>query len=122
MGAGRSVSALCFSSQATCIAIKSNLEGTLGRYLVNVTSAAALCSEAVCSGQGRCRRRDAFPGAYLHLDPGSWSMVRTVGPHGARWHTLRTRQGNGYVRDMLAGFDCQCFPGWGGPRCTEKRS
>nr|XP_023699037.1 hyaluronidase-1-like [Paramormyrops kingsleyae] len=109
-------------SQATCIAIKSNLEGTLGRYLVNVTSAAALCSEAVCSGRGRCRRGDTFPGAHLHLDPGSWSVVRTVGPHGARWHSLRTRQGNGYVRDMLAGFDCQCFPGWGGPRCTEKRS
>ncbi|XP_048878868.1 hyaluronidase-1 isoform X1 [Brienomyrus brachyistius] len=109
-------------SQATCIAIKSNLEGTLGRYLVNVTSAAALCSEAVCSARGRCRRRDTFSGAYLHLDPGSWTMVRTVGPHGARWHTLRTRQGNGYVRDMLADFDCLCFPGWGGPRCTEKRS
>uniref|UniRef100_A0A8B9HJ49 Hyaluronidase n=1 Tax=Astyanax mexicanus TaxID=7994 RepID=A0A8B9HJ49_ASTMX len=58
-----------FFSQGTCQAVKDYLDTTLGRYVVNVTEAASVCSQALCSARGRCQRRDPGSGAYLHLDP-----------------------------------------------------
>uniref|UniRef100_A0A3B3ZLK3 Hyaluronidase n=1 Tax=Periophthalmus magnuspinnatus TaxID=409849 RepID=A0A3B3ZLK3_9GOBI len=51
------------------------IDETLGPYLVNVTSAAALCSQTLCSSHGRCQRRSANSGVYLHLDPSVWKIL-----------------------------------------------
>ncbi|NXL82841.1 HYAL1 protein, partial [Leptocoma aspasia] len=56
------------TSKETCLKLKDYVEGPLGHYIVNVTASAELCSQSLCSGQGRCVRRDNQQG-YLHLDP-----------------------------------------------------
>ncbi|XP_029108222.1 hyaluronidase-1 isoform X2 [Scleropages formosus] len=109
-------------SQATCLSVKSYIDGILGRYVVNVTTAASLCSGVLCSGRGRCRRRADSPGAYLHLDPRSWSVERSAGPRGIRWFALRKQQDRGQSKDTSSRFECQCFPGWEGERCSRRRS
>uniref|UniRef100_A0A3P8X6C5 Hyaluronidase n=1 Tax=Cynoglossus semilaevis TaxID=244447 RepID=A0A3P8X6C5_CYNSE len=78
-------------SKAACEAVKLYVDQTLGSYLVNVTSAASLCSQALCSSQGRCRRTDPGSRTYLHLDPAAWK----------------------------SSFQCVCFPGWSGESCSR---
>ncbi|KAL0191723.1 hypothetical protein M9458_014421, partial [Cirrhinus mrigala] len=51
-----------------CVAVRDYLDETLGRYIVNVTEAAFLCSQTVCT-------REPSGVAFLHLDPAEWSIV-----------------------------------------------
>lgn len=105
--------------QATCDTVKSFIDETLGHYLVNVTTAATLCSRALCSSQGRCQRRNPGSRAYLHLDPASWKVVSEKTPEGGRSYRvlggMRTRE----LTLMTSEFKCQCYPGWGGESCTK---
>uniref|UniRef100_A0A3Q3WPK5 Hyaluronidase n=1 Tax=Mola mola TaxID=94237 RepID=A0A3Q3WPK5_MOLML len=99
-------------SKATCDTVKSFIDETLGHYLVNVTTAATLCSRALCSSQGRCQRRNPGSRAYLHLDPASWKVVSEKTPEGGRSYRvlggMRTRE----LTLMTSEFKCQCYPGW----------
>lgn len=106
-------------SKATCEAVKSYLDGTLGSYLVNVTSAAALCSQMLCSSRGRCQRTDPSSGAYLHLDPARWKVVSDRTPGGRRNYTVLGRTQTQEVELMMSEFRCQCYPGWGGESCSR---
>ncbi|TRZ03167.1 hypothetical protein DNTS_026025, partial [Danionella cerebrum] len=58
-----------------CEAVQGYLDDILGRYIVNITEAAFLCSRSVCSAQGRCVRRDPTRTTFLHLNPDLWSIV-----------------------------------------------
>lgn len=49
--------------------MKKYIDGPLGHYVINVTSAAKLCSKALCKKNGRCVRKRLDSGAYLHLNP-----------------------------------------------------
>lgn len=107
-------------SQATCNAVKSYLDDSLGPYLVNVTAAAALCSQTMCSSQGRCQRRDPDSRAYLHLDPAAWKVLPEKKTAGGRQNyrvlgQMRTQE----VTMMKAGFWCRCYPGWSGESCSK---
>lgn len=108
-----------FCSQGACEAVKYYIDQTLGPYLVNVTSAATLCSQAVCSSKGRCARRNPNSRAYLHLDPAAWKVVAERKPGGRRNYRvlggIRTRE----VTLMKSQFQCKCYPGWGGESCSE---
>ncbi|KAF0034813.1 hypothetical protein F2P81_012571 [Scophthalmus maximus] len=106
-------------SQATCEAVKFYIEETLGPYLVNVTSAAALCSQIMCSSQGRCQRRDPNSGAYLHLHPAAWKVVSERRPHGGNRYRVLGRTRAHEVTSMKSAFQCKCFPGWSGESCSE---
>lgn len=107
-------------SQATCDAVKSFIDKTLGPYLVNVTTAAALCSQTLCSSQGRCQRKSPKSDAFLHLDPSVWKI---------KSHKRLTGQGRNYrvlgqlrqqeVTLMKAKFTCNCYPGWTGQTCSK---
>ncbi|KAI4886779.1 hypothetical protein NFI96_026510 [Prochilodus magdalenae] len=109
-----------------CQAVKDYLDDTLGRYVVNVTEAASMCSRTLCSSQGRCQRRDSGSGAYLHLDPADWTITRradladeaTVGPS---YVVQRRRMSDKRERDrFIELFKCQCFPGWEGNHCQKR--
>ncbi|MGH0177188.1 UNVERIFIED_CONTAM: hypothetical protein FKN15_074516 [Acipenser sinensis] len=106
-------------SQEVCQAVKEYVDGMLGRYLVNVTAAVTLCSNTVCSGRGRCQRKDSGSATYLHLDPRSWAVVSNPGPKRVQF-SVRGRPGKWELAEMEAQFGCQCYQGWGGRHC-EKR-
>ncbi|XP_049578404.1 hyaluronoglucosaminidase 6 isoform X2 [Syngnathus scovelli] len=101
-------------SQRNCVTVKTYIDGALGHYVVNVTSAAKLCSKALCKKNGRCVRKSLDSGAYLHLNPRSFSVRRAaVGP---RFH-VAGRLHRRDVLDMKHKFSCQCYQGWTGVHC-----
>ncbi|TNM88763.1 hypothetical protein fugu_005017 [Takifugu bimaculatus] len=104
-------------SKATCAAVKSFIDETLGHYLVNVTTAAALCSQTLCSSRGRCQRRDPRSRTYLHLDPASWKVVSERGAK--KSYRVVGRMRTQEPRLMRAQFECQCFTGWRGESCSQ---
>uniref|UniRef100_A0A8C5PJ58 Hyaluronidase n=1 Tax=Leptobrachium leishanense TaxID=445787 RepID=A0A8C5PJ58_9ANUR len=46
------------STKESCETVKKYIDGPLGHYIVNVTSAAKLCSKVLCKMNGRCIRKD----------------------------------------------------------------
>nr|XP_035947894.1 hyaluronidase-1 isoform X2 [Halichoerus grypus] len=101
----------------SCQAIKEYVDTTLGPFILNVTSGALLCSQALCSGHGRCARRPSHPEALLILNPASFSiqLTRGGGP--------LTLQGALSLEDqmqMAVEFQCRCYRGWKGARCEQQ--
>ncbi|XP_028261753.1 hyaluronidase-1 [Parambassis ranga] len=105
-------------SKATCNAVKSYIDDTLGPYLVNVTAAAVLCSQSICSSQGRCQRRNLNSAAYLHLNPAAWKVLAEQKPEGGRNYRVSGQMWRHEVKLMKSQFDCKCYPGWGGRDCS----
>lgn len=112
-------------TKKACEAVRDYLDVTLGRYIVNVTEAAFLCSRKVCSSQGRCVRRDQRASVYLHLDPDIWSIIpraQLPGPiTGGPSYVAHRRlwMGQDETRGFTDSFRCQCFPGWEGEQCQK---
>ncbi len=101
-----------FIIQAICSSLNQYLQGPLGRYLFNVSTAAEQCSRFLCSSHGRCLRRHPDTDTYLHLDP----QTHTIVGQGSK---LRVK-GDASVeeqRRMSGDFQCQCFSGYQGERC-----
>ncbi|XP_075795652.1 hyaluronidase-1 isoform X2 [Pelodiscus sinensis] len=104
-------------TRESCLALKGYVDGSLGHYIVNVTSSAHLCSLAVCSSHGRCVRRAGHPEAFLHLSSASFAIRK----HRSRPRLRLQGQSAKQERAQLAKeFRCQCYPGWAGPRCDSK--
>nr|XP_046239390.1 hyaluronidase-1 [Scatophagus argus] len=106
-------------SEATCKAIKSYIDNTLGPYLVNVTAAATLCSQALCSSKGRCQRKNLNSRAYLHLDPAVWKVVSEKRPGGWHKYTVLGQMKTHKMTLMKSEFQCNCYRGWAGESCSE---
>ncbi|XP_061641463.1 hyaluronidase-2-like isoform X2 [Phyllopteryx taeniolatus] len=103
------------SNKTTCSELDAYLRGPLGKYLLNVSTAAEVCSQALCSSHGRCLRQDPDAEVYLHLNPDTHSVraglggkLEVVGEPGQA-----DRAGFG------AGFLCQCYSGFEGERCEK---
>lgn len=93
------------------------MDSTLGPFIMNVTSAALLCSEALCSGHGRCARRPSYPEALLTLNPASFSIQLTSDgrpPSLSGTLTLNDRT------EMAMKFKCRCYRGWRGKWCEKQ--
>ncbi|KAM4720699.1 hyaluronidase-2-like isoform 1-T3 [Rhinophrynus dorsalis] len=109
-------------SRDTCQKIKTYLDEDLGRYIVNVTTAAELCSQTLCSGNGRCLRQENNTDAFLHLNPASFQIVRA--PEGSEGPSLQA-EGKLSAEDARAfrsHFRCQCYVDWYGSSCGTQRS
>ncbi|XP_054473121.1 hyaluronidase-1 [Anoplopoma fimbria] len=106
-------------SQATCNSIKTYIDESLGPYLVNVTAAAILCSQTICSSQGRCQRKNPTSGIYLHLDPAVWKVVSEKKPNSRKNYTVLGQMRTNEVTFLKSEFDCNCYPGWGGESCSK---
>lgn len=104
-------------TKESCQAIKEFVDTTLGPFVLNVTSGARLCSEALCSGQGRCARRPGHPEALLLLSPSSFSIE--LPPDGGPL-TLRGALSPEDRKRMAVEFQCHCYPGWRGARCEQR--
>lgn len=104
--------------QDSCQIIKNYLEGDLGRYIVNVTTAAQLCSTVLCQGRGRCLRQDSTADVFLHLNSTSFQLRRRDGDHPQR--PLFWAEGQLSSADTLflrTHFRCRCYQGWQGSGC-----
>uniref|UniRef100_A0A3P8UL04 Hyaluronidase n=1 Tax=Cynoglossus semilaevis TaxID=244447 RepID=A0A3P8UL04_CYNSE len=104
-------------SSGNCITLNNYLQGPLGRYLLNVTTAAERCSQAMCKSHGRCLRRVPDEGVYLHLSASTHSIssqrgrLKVTGAPGQTELTLyRTH------------FQCQCYQGYKGEACAQKEN
>uniref|UniRef100_A0A4X2LQU7 Hyaluronidase n=1 Tax=Vombatus ursinus TaxID=29139 RepID=A0A4X2LQU7_VOMUR len=84
-----------FCPQKSCQAIKDYMDTTLSPFLLNVSSSSRLCSQALCSGHGRCARRTDHP------TPSS-SLAHPASPSG-----------------MANEFECRCYSGWDGKQCDR---
>ncbi|XP_075430296.1 hyaluronidase-2 isoform X2 [Ascaphus truei] len=103
-------------SKDTCQVIRTYLEEDLGRYIVNVTTAAELCSHTLCGGNGRCLRRGNNTDAYLHLNPASFRIER--GADGLRAQGQLSAED---ARALRLQFRCQCYVDWFGTSCGTQR-
>ncbi|XP_063071524.1 hyaluronidase-1 [Engraulis encrasicolus] len=114
-------------SKVSCDTVRSYVDETLGRYIVNVTTATDMCSRTLCHGNGRCQRKDPMSGAYLHLDPTVWSILPRA-QHGGKMHAqgpaFKAQRKPGVTQDnlksQLSPFKCQCHPGWMGVHCNVR--
>ncbi|KAG9333842.1 hypothetical protein JZ751_009992 [Albula glossodonta] len=102
------------SSKATCRSLSNYLQGQLGQYLLNVSTAAEQCSKALCASRGRCLRRRPDDDVYLHLSSNSQRIVTEGGE-------LRVSgQPDAAETDQLReNFRCQCYSGYRGDTCAN---
>ncbi|XP_012667376.1 hyaluronidase-1 isoform X1 [Otolemur garnettii] len=101
----------------SCQAIKKYVDTTLGPFILNVTSGALLCSQALCSGHGRCVRRPSHPEALLLLNPASFSIQLKPG---GRPLTLQGALSLEDRAQMAMEFKCHCYHGWQGAWCQQQ--
>lgn len=112
-----------FLPQEACQSIKTYMEGELGRYIVNVTTAAQHCSQELCHGHGRCLRKDSNSNAFLHLNPATFRIQRRQMPDGQE--PLLWADGEFSSADtayLRTHFQCHCYLGWEGEACKQSVS
>ncbi|XP_075062071.1 hyaluronidase-1-like [Mixophyes fleayi] len=102
------------STPESCKIVKKYIDGPFGHYIVNVTSAAKLCSKVLCRKNGRCVRKNPHSQAYLHLNPKNFKIKSHVSGKG---QYVTGHHGKEDVRYMKHKFVCQCFEGWTGMFC-----
>ncbi|KAF1567312.1 UNVERIFIED_CONTAM: Hyaluronidase-1, partial [Eudyptes robustus] len=104
------------TSKEMCLRLKGYVEGPLGHYIVNVTASADLCSQSLCSGQGRCVRQENKRG-FLHLDPFRFTIdLQASKP----WLVAQNLESGDDVSRLAEEFTCQCYDKWQGPRCDTQ--
>nr|XP_013799926.1 PREDICTED: hyaluronidase-1 [Apteryx mantelli mantelli] len=106
------------NSQEMCLKLKNYLDGDLGHYIVNVTASTQLCSQNLCSGQGRCVRKKNKHG-FLHLDPFRFSIETHPSKPQFVVRSLTSDNDNSQLAEE---FSCQCYDSWQGRRCDTKGS
>ncbi|KAK1161368.1 hypothetical protein AOXY_G18868 [Acipenser oxyrinchus oxyrinchus] len=106
-------------TQHTCEELQEYVSGVLGRYVVNVTTAARQCSARLCSGNGRCARGDQNSDARFHLSPYSFQIIPPPSP-GRGAPSARGELSERDLRQLQDSFRCVCYRGWSGLRCQNQ--
>ncbi|XP_036257165.1 hyaluronidase-1-like [Molothrus ater] len=104
------------SSKESCLTVKRYIDGPLGHYVINVTSAAKLCSKVLCKKNGRCIRRNSDSSAYLHLSPRDFKIHVHHSERGPRFR-VTGKPSLESIEAMKQRFICQCYQGWTGIFC-----
>ncbi|XP_051841268.1 hyaluronidase-4-like [Antechinus flavipes] len=106
-------------NQSTCLKMRRYLLSRLGPYVLNVTTAAALCSRTQCGGHGRCRRRAPDSPSYLHLEPATFQIRVATAANRTR-ASIQGRLGPRQQEALSRDFICHCYQGWRGDGCQER--
>ncbi|XP_077583262.1 hyaluronidase-2 [Stigmatopora nigra] len=102
-----------YSSNSNCLALKDYLSGTLGRYLLNVSTASEECSRARCNLHGRCLRQQPDSDTYLHLSASTHIISRQEDGH----LKVIGKPGEAEIAYFQEHFQCQCYTGYLGEAC-----
>lgn len=102
--------------QESCSTVKQYIDGPLGHYVINVTSAAKLCSKVLCKKNGRCIRKNSDSSAYLHLSPTNFKIRAHHSERGPRFQVTGEPSLES-IEAMRQRFVCQCYQGWTGIFC-----
>lgn len=105
-----------YYSQESCLTVKRYIDGPLGHYVINVTSAAKLCSKVLCKKNGRCIRKNSDSSAYLHLSPTDFKIHDRHSERGPRFQVTGEPSLES-IEAMKQRFICQCYQGWTGIFC-----
>ncbi|XP_071351038.1 hyaluronidase-2 [Trachinotus anak] len=103
------------SSDTSCSILNEYLQGPLGRYLLNVSTAAEQCSRLVCKSHGRCLRRLPDSDVYLHLSP----LTQSITSQGGHLKVTGV-PGQAELALFRTHFQCQCYQGYRGEACAQK--
>ncbi|CAK6952554.1 hyaluronidase-2 [Scomber scombrus] len=103
------------SNKTSCSDLNSYLQGPLGKYLLNVSTAAELCSQTLCGSQGRCLRKNPDSDVYLHLNPLTHSIISQDGKQ-----TVTGELSEEEKMSFQTEFQCQCYSGYEGEGCDQK--
>ncbi|XP_069759463.1 hyaluronidase-1-like [Narcine bancroftii] len=93
-------------SKLVCLTVDNYVKEVLNPYIVNVTSAARLCSKILCRNEGRCVRKKLNSAHYLHLNPASFRIRKT----NKEYIVI----GQASFEDIIffaENFACQCYAG-----------
>lgn len=108
-----------FFLQETCLSVQKSIQGPLGHYAVNVTSAAKFCSQSLCNNNGRCIRKTPESSSYLHMPESStkkYILNKSFRFIISSTSKLKT------TKVMKNGFVCHCYYGWQGESCQQPSS
>ncbi|KAM4601731.1 hyaluronidase-5-like [Polymixia lowei] len=92
-------------SEDSCLDARRHLERTMNPYILNVSTATRLCSQALCQGKGRCMRRHWDSDDYLHLDPQHFHIHRY--PNGEL--SVKGEMSQQNIDWFEERFDCLCY-------------
>lgn len=98
------------------MSVQRSIQWPLGPYAVNVTTAAKLCSQSLCSNHGRCVRKTPESSFYLHM-PESSSKKHISNKSFSFVLSEKNKQKT--IMDMKEGFMCHCYYGWHGESCLD---
>nr|BAM66299.1 hyaluronidase [Pterois antennata] len=93
-------------TEDSCFDAKSHLDKVMNPYILNVTTATQLCSEALCQGLGRCVRKRWDDDVFLHLDPRRYRIERK---HRGGPLTVSGGLSQDDVNWFDRSFDCMCY-------------
>ncbi|XP_035521698.1 hyaluronidase PH-20-like [Morone saxatilis] len=93
-------------TEDSCLDARHHLERVMNPYILNVSTATQLCSEALCQRQGRCVRKHWEEDVYLHLDPMRYRIQqqRRGGPL-----TVSGSLSQDDINWFDRNFDCMCY-------------
>ncbi|XP_068169455.1 hyaluronidase-5-like [Antennarius striatus] len=94
------------STDDTCYDARQHLDQVMNPYIVNVSKATQLCSEALCQNQGRCVRKQWDMDVFLHLDPMRYQIHRQH--HHGPW-TVTGSLSQFDIDWFDSHFDCMCY-------------
>lgn len=100
--------------QDSCTNLDKYLRGTLSQYLLNVSTAAELCSQTLCDSHGRCQRKNPDTDVYLHLNPLTHVIVSKNGKA-----SVSGELGEDDRMSFQTDFRCQCYSGFQGESCNQ---
>ncbi|KAG8128340.1 hypothetical protein E2320_015188 [Naja naja] len=109
-----------FLSEKNCQLIKTYIEEPLGHYIINVTTAAELCSQTLCRGHGRCRRQESEASIFLHLNPKSFQIYWNESKHPKPLLAAKGKLSQADISFLQTHFQCHCYQGWHGKGCEKQ--
>ncbi|XP_008407880.1 hyaluronidase-2-like isoform X1 [Poecilia reticulata] len=101
-----------YATSSGCTALNNFFRETMGRYLLNVTTAAKECSQKLCKFNGRCLRRKPDRAVFLHLNPSTHKIISQKGKL-----KVRGSPGQAELKAFRQHFKCQCYNGTKGEDC-----